>query len=290
MSQVFKYEDLEDYNLNKPDVLMVLKPWIDVGRVGTRVLRHLKKELEANNLTSMNNPGVFYDYTIYRPRTYFENSKRIFRKPETRMSLIKRPGHTNDLILMELLEPHSNSEELIDAILDMAKRYDIASYTMIGGMYDMVPHTRPLVVSSIVSNKNMLDDLKEFNVRESDYEGPTSITLLVQEKLREKGIDTRTFVVHLPQYLEINEDFSGQARLMEIICKLYNLPTDLVEKQKGIDQYADSELYFNDYDEIDNLIEMLEQNYDKTYGYNETVSAELSPDIEQFLKDMGESL
>jgi hypothetical protein len=76
MSQVFKYEDLDDYNLNKPDVLMVLKPWIDVGRVGTRVLRHLKKELEANNLTSMNNPGVFYDYTIYRPRTYFENQKQ----------------------------------------------------------------------------------------------------------------------------------------------------------------------------------------------------------------------
>ncbi len=290
MNKVFEYADALDLNLRSPKIIMVLKPWIDVGRVGTRVIRFLKDALDAQELATMVNPSSFYDYTIYRPRTYFSRGKRIFRQPQTRLYYARRPDEANDLILMEMLEPHINSEDFIDSILELANKFNISEYTMIGGMYDMVPHTRPLVVTSITSNPNLIDSLQEFDVRESDYDGPTSITLMIQQNLRDKGIPTNTFVVHLPQYLEIEEDYSGQARIMEILCALYNFPEKYFDKQQGDDQYLEAAAYIQNAEDITNLVDMLEQSYDSTYTNKNDVLTELSPDIEDFLKDIGGTL
>ncbi|MFL2644200.1 MAG: PAC2 family protein [Dehalococcoidia bacterium] len=290
MSDVFKYVDLSEVELRSPKVVMVLKPWIDVGRVGTKVIRFLRDALGAEILGTMINPSAFYDYTIYRPRTYFLDGKRIFRQPQTRLYYAKRPEKEHDLILMEMLEPHINSEEFIDAITELADKFDISEYTMIGGMYDMVPHTRPLVVSSITNNPDLLDSLNEFQVRESDYEGPTSITMLIQQILRDRNITTNTFVVHLPQYLEIDVDFSGQARIMEILCALYDFPLKYVDKQQGETQYIEAAAFIQNSEDITNLVDMLEQSYDSTYLEIEDSLTELSPDIEEFLKDIGGTL
>ena len=290
MSNVFKYVDLSGVELRSPQVVMVLKPWIDVGRVGTRVIRFLKDALGAEELATMRSPSTFYDYTIYRPRTYFSDGKRVFRQPQTRLYYVKRPEQTHDLILMEMLEPHINSEEFIEAIIELSDRFQISEYTMIGGMYDMVPHTRPLVVSSITNNSSLLESLMDLQVRESDYEGPTSITMLIQQELRDRRITTNTFVVHLPQYLEIDEDYNGQARIMEILCVLYDLPKKNVDKQQGEDQYLEAAAYIQSSEDITNLVDMLEQSYDSTYLETQDSLTELSPDIEEFLKDIGGTL
>lgn len=290
MSDVFKYVDLSEVKLRSPRVIMVLKPWIDVGRVGTRVIRFLKDALGAEDLATMINPSKFYDYTIYRPRTYFSDGKRKFRQPQTRLSYVIRPEDDHDLIMMEMLEPHINSEDFINAVIELADKFNVSEYTMIGGMYDMVPHTRPLVVSSITSDPTLLDTLLELQVRESDYEGPTSITMMIQQEMRDRGITTSTFVVHLPQYLEIDEDYNGQARLMEILCTLYDFPTKYFDKQQGQDQYLEAASYIQSSEDITNLVEMLEQSYDTTYVDDEESLSELSPDIEKFLKDIGGTL
>ena len=51
--------------------------------------------------------------------------------------------------------------EFIEAIIELSDRFQISEYTMIGGMYDMVPHTRPLVVSSITNNSSLLESLMD---------------------------------------------------------------------------------------------------------------------------------
>ena len=46
-------------------------------------------------------------------------------------------------------------------------------------------------------------------------------------------MDTRIFVVHLPQYFQVEEDFTGAARLTGILCRLYGLPSRLEGRRAG---------------------------------------------------------
>ena len=55
-------------------------------------------------------------------------------------------------------------------------------------------------------------EYRMFGVRPSDYEGPTTITYLISQSAEKMGMETRIFVVHLPQYYQVEEDFTGTAR------------------------------------------------------------------------------
>ena len=35
------------------------------------------------------------------------------------------------------------------------------------------------------------------------------------------------FTVHLPQYVQLEEDYAGAARLLEVLSSIYDLPPDL---------------------------------------------------------------
>ena len=49
--------------------ISILRPWINVGRVGTLVLTSLERHLGASELGRLARPGSYFDFTRYRPRT-----------------------------------------------------------------------------------------------------------------------------------------------------------------------------------------------------------------------------
>ncbi len=62
--------------LNEPHALAMLQPWIDVGSVGTLTLSWLETYLGAKELASLARPGNFFDFTRYRPTSYFQEGRR----------------------------------------------------------------------------------------------------------------------------------------------------------------------------------------------------------------------
>ena len=69
--------------LRDPHVLAVLRPWIDVGSVGTLTLSRLERHLRAQELGRLARPGRFYDFTRYRPRSFLNEGRREFSIPNT---------------------------------------------------------------------------------------------------------------------------------------------------------------------------------------------------------------
>ena len=55
--------------LQDPHVLAILRPWINVGRVGTQVLSRLERYFASRALGELVKPGQFLDFTRYRPRS-----------------------------------------------------------------------------------------------------------------------------------------------------------------------------------------------------------------------------
>ncbi|MEK7806916.1 MAG: PAC2 family protein, partial [Chloroflexota bacterium] len=130
------------------------------------------------------------------------------------------------------------------------------------------------------------EEYRRVRVRPSNYEGPTTITSLVSQEAARLGIETRTFVVHLPQYFQVEEDFTGTARLMEILCSLYHLPSRLMDRQRGRQQYAELQNIVNDASGVSSLLQRLEERYDTEQRTDQPAPPPLAPNIERFLEEL----
>ena len=275
--------------LKDPHVLAVLRPWIDVGNVGTLSMRRLERHLESKEIGRLVKPGRYYDFTRYRTKSILKQGVREYNIPSTTISTSVRE-HGPDLITLHLLEPHLYGEDYTDSVIEVLKHFGVKRYSMIGAMYDMVPHTRKLLVSGGTVDAKNEEEYKLVGVRPSDYEGPTTITYLISNALEEMDIETRIFVVHLPQYFQVEEDFTGTARLMEILCTLYGLPSRLADPERGRQQYASLQNIVSDTSEVAGLLERLEERYDRENAEGGASSSPLSPMVEEFLQGLGSKI
>jgi predicted ATP-grasp superfamily ATP-dependent carboligase len=186
-------------------------------------------------LASLAKPGNFFDFTRYRPTIYLEGDIRRLKIPNTTVSYAKREMG-NDFVFLRMLEPHSLSEVYVDSVSQLLTALKAKRYCMLGSMYDVVPHTKPLLVSGRASGKGAEQDLKKAGVQTSNYQGPTTILNLIVQKAQEHGIETITFIVSLPQYVNVDEDYLGKVRLMEVLNLLYDIPIDKRDFEKAARQ------------------------------------------------------
>ena len=278
--------------LKEPHLLAVLRPWIDVGRVGSIALNRLERHLRAQELGRLRQPGRFYDFTRYRPRSLINRGQREVTIPNTIIRYAVREEGP-DLLLAHLLEPHRYGEDYTDAVLELLTRLGVRRYSLVGAMYDMVPHTRPLLVSGSGAGPGTPEELaaeqRRAGVRASDYEGPTTITYLIPQEAARQGVATRTFVVHLPQYFQVDEDWQGAARLTELLCDFYGLPERLIDRERGQEQYDSiAGMVSAEGASVAELLQQLEEHYDEERRAEAPPPIALPPDIEEFLRDVGQ--
>lgn len=274
--------------LKDPHLLAVLRPWIDVGRVGSMSLNRLERHLRAKELGRLHRPGLFYDFTRYRPRSFFNEGKREVSIPNTIVRYAQREDGP-DLLLAHLLEPHLYGEDYTDSMLELLNHLGVKRYSLVGAMYDMVPHTRPLLVSGSGVGGELDEEQRQVRVQSSDYEGPTTITYLIPQEAARQGIETRTYVVHLPQYYQVDEDLMGTARLTELLCSLYNLPERLIQPERGKEQYESvADMVKGEGEDITSLLQQLEEHYDREQREKEPPPPPLSANIEEFLRDLNQ--
>ncbi len=274
--------------LKDPHVLAVLRPWIDVGSVGSLSLRRIERHLGAKEVGRLVRPGRFYDFTRYRPKSVLRQGKREYTIPSTTVKVAVRENGP-DLITLHLLEPHAYGEDLTDSVAEMLGKLGVKRYSMIGAMYDMVPHTRPLLVSGGTVDASNEEEYRMVEVRPSDYEGPTTITQLIFQHAESMKMETRIFVVHLPQYFQVEEDFTGTARLTGILCRIYGLPNRLEDRERGVQQYESLQHIVSDTSEVSRLLSRLEERYDRENREASPGQAPippLSPQIEEFLQGL----
>ena len=274
--------------LNDPYVFAILQPWIDVNNVGTLVLKELEHQYGAEELARLAKPGHFFDFTRYRPTLYLEGGIRRVSIPNTTLHYAKREGR-NDLLFLHLLEPHALSEVYVDSILKLLKTLKVKKYILLGSMYDVVPHTRPLIVNGGALGKEGQQDLKKSGALPSSYQGPTTITILITQKAPEVGIETIWFIVSLPQYVVLEEDYLGKVRLMEVLSLLYNIPIDKKDFERALEQRSLISQKVERTPELKNLLPQLETMYDiRIKSKEEEGMPKLSSEIEEILwKIMG---
>ena len=282
--------------LRDPHVFAMVRPWVDVGSVGTLTLNRLERYLGSKELGRLERPGNFFDFTRYRPTIQLTQGKRGVKIPNSIIRYaITESGP--DYLFFHLLEPHANSEDYTDSLLEIVKHFNVKRYCRLGAMYDAVPHTRPLMVTGTLGKVQQNKQVPHFKLRRSTYQGPTTIMNLLSEGIERSEIESINFMVHLPQYVQLEEDYAGTSRMIEVLSSVYDtIPADLAPIRRGQRQYRELSATLDQNSEMKDLIQQMEAYYDaqldseSSTGEEPAPTASLSPEIERFLSELGDRL
>ena len=278
--------NIEEFELNIPissyrdsHFISILRPWINVGNVGHNAISRLVKIFNLVEIGRLKNPSKYYDMTRYRPEILNENGERKIRVPNTVIFGSKNKSEQN-IFLLYLLEPHNFAEDFNLSIIDLIKNLNGSRYISIGGMFDSVPHTKPLPVTGSYKGWIPPEPLNETLRNKSNYTGPTSMTSQLSQILHtELSLETMSLMVHIPLYVKLEDDFLATSRLLESLSHIYNFSRDFPERKKGENQYIEIHKNLQNNSQINEMIKQFEKQ-----ALEEEV--DLSPEIENFLKDL----
>ncbi len=270
--------------LREPHALVVLRPWVDVGDVGSMTIQLLENYLHTEPLGKLAKPGDFFDFTRYRPVIRLVEGKREVEIPNSFISYARHSGD-NDFVLFQLLEPHMQGEVYAETVLKVLRKLAVRRYCLLGGMYDAVPHTRPLIISGSAVGP-VERELRRLGVRSSKYEGPTTIAILVSQQAPKYNIEVMSLIVHLPQYVRLEKDYAGVLCLMELLCSLYHFPIELEElRRKAEKQNEEMNLAVDKEPHLKQAVQQLERYYEARVNKVEEEPPKLSPGVEKFLRE-----
>ena len=279
--------------LSNPCAISMLRPWIDVGRVGTLALTVIEKHLGAAELGRLARPGTYLDFTRERPRMRMVDGRRRLSIPNTVVRYASTGGG-RDFLFLHLREPHAMAEDYTDSIVELLSYFGVTEYCRIGGMFDTQPHTRPLVVTGTLNAAHLERVAGLVSPRASKYQGPTSIVNLVTESLDDEEVVNSSLMVHIPQYVQLDEDHMGAARLVEVLCAMYGLPDTLADTTRGSLQYQEIDKAVENNPQVARFVKQLESAYDRVREAMAdgapSAGAQLAPEVEDFLRQMGQRL
>jgi predicted ATP-grasp superfamily ATP-dependent carboligase len=275
--------------IQSPRLLMALQPWIDVGSVGTMSLAFLEQEWQADEIGKLRRPGAFYDFSRYRPMLFRREGERHVAVPNTFLRHAKSPAG-DDWLFLHALEPHSHGEDYVEAVFSLLRRFGVRQYTLIGSMYAPVPHTRDPIASGGAASDDLRTRLHGAGVRESNYEGPTTILATMPQMASAEGIETASIIVQLPAYIQLERDYCGAETLLQMLSRAYSLELDLAPiREESERQRAATQSSVADNPQLQSMVAELERVYDAEQPETPTEdpdTAPLSPELEGFLKDV----
>jgi len=273
-------------DLEQPRLLLTLQPWIDVGSVGTMTLGFLEQHWDAQEIGRLRRPGVFYDFSRYRPMLFRREGERHVAIPNTFLRYARSPSG-GDWLFLHALEPHSHGEDYVEAVLGLIRQFGARQYTLIGSMYAPVPHTRPPVASGGAAGKDFREQVQRAGVKESSYEGPTTILATMPQMASGEGIETASIILQLPAYIQLERDYCGAESLLEILSRVYSLDLDtspLHEESRRQREAMNESVAQNP--QLQAMVAELERVYDSEKVEPPEDKPELSPELEGFLKDV----
>ena len=276
--------------LRAPIAVATLRPWIDAGNVGSLALRRLQNALGAREGGELARPGEFFDFTRYRPTVRYNGDEREFVVPNTRISFARRPDG-DDVLFLDVLEPQARAEEYLDSIVEVLTAAGVTAHWRLGAWFGAVPHTRPLRVSMSLGAGQVDPKTRREIQRATRYEGPTSIMSLLGGLLETRGIENNSLMLQLPHYVQLEDDHTAAAAMLEAAGEAFGLSTEVAEtvtgmRARGERQYERIDRMVAADPELRQAVESFERAYDQEQGKREPDGPALSPEIERFLGEV----
>ncbi|MEJ7870841.1 MAG: PAC2 family protein, partial [Rubrobacteraceae bacterium] len=235
----------------------------------------------------------FFDYQATRPQIKLvEGVTRTIEWPEN--ELAATAGNIEALggrgaVLLSGPEPNFRWRGFSQAVVDLAREFDVSLVITMGALLADVPHSRPVSVSANAQDPALVENL---GLSASRYEGPTGITGLLHRYCAEKGLPSVSFWASVPHYLPSVPSAPAAVALLGTLSNLIGGGFDTTQLEQTSEDYQQqvSAAVAQDSD-LTSYVRTLEERYDSQAesGIKNLPSGdELARELERFLREKGD--
>jgi len=227
------------------------RQWADAGAISSALPQYLVEKTEARKIGQVKSDG-FYMFQVpgthqfLRPEIKLEEGYiRELRssKNEFFFSGNERKG----LVVFLGDEPHMNIERYAEAFFNAVQELGVKRVAVVGGVYGTVPYNKDRQVSCTYSLPSMKDELSEYAVRFSNYEGGASIGSYLADRAEQLGVEYFVYYAVVPMYdlsqispllqgVRIEHDFKAWYDLMRRFNHMFGLRLDVSDLERQSDE------------------------------------------------------
>ena len=223
------------------------RQWADAGAISSSLPQYLIEQTEAQKIGQIKNDG-FYLFQIpgthhfLRPEIKLEEGYRQELRKQKNEFFYARFDQKGLLIFLGD-EPHLNAERYAGAFFDVVQALKVKRGAVVGGVYGAVPYDKERQVSCTYSLRPMKEELANYAVRFSSYEGGVTISAYLVDKAEERGVEFLVFHVLVPMYdlsqlsrhlqtIGLDHDFKAWYDLMRRFNYMFQLGFDLADLER----------------------------------------------------------
>ena len=267
-------------------MVVAFRGWPDAGDAATATLNYLLTTFNAEKFAEID-PEEFFNFAQERPRsTRGKDGARHLQWPANEFYLWRGSANSPPAVLYLGTEPHLRWRTFSSLVADVARRCGVKSVVHIGALLDAVPHTRAIRFTGTSTNRDVQAGFDQGNVRSSNYQGPSGITLPISESLAARGISYTSLWGHVSHYLHATPNFRVSLGLARYLSDLLAMPIDLGKLYSMADAFdREVEKVIAEDEQLGKYIATLEERYDAASESREMPNpAELVMELEQFLR------
>jgi proteasome assembly chaperone (PAC2) family protein len=268
MSDLIVHERPE---LREPRLIVALGGWSDAAGVATRAVQTLVEQLNGTRFAEIP-ADDFYSFAQIRPTTKIQDGRiEMLNFPANEFYYWRNPAGPGDLILFAGIEPHLQWRRYVEAVLTLAVENGVTELFALGGLYDNLPHTRPVRLSAVAEDEALRGRVTERGAIFSEYEGPSSLHTTLLVECRAKRIAAASIWGHAPAYAQLSWNPRVSLGILEALVQILEIEVDLGPLQTAatyLDEALDKLARQNP--QVGTLIQRLEAAY-------EASSPEVSP-------------
>jgi hypothetical protein len=215
-----------------PVMLYAFEGFVDAGIAAGLAIGDLVGRDDTANLISFNTDELL-DYRSRRPpMTFAAGGWSDYHQPSLGIDLV-HDAAGSPFLLMYGPEPDVRWQAFTDAVTEVAEAFDVRLAVGMHGIPSTAPHTREWKVTGPRQSADLI--ARVAGSPEAKIQLPGSVMALTELKLRQAGLESQTFTVHVPHYLSKMPSPIGTARLLRAIGAASGLDFDLA----GIEEAAE---------------------------------------------------
>jgi hypothetical protein len=258
-------------------LVLVLDGFLDAGNAAAHAARHLLDLGDGPGpVVATFDVDQLHDYRARRPpMSFVQDHYEAYDAPRLAVRLLRDSGGT-PYLLLHGPEPDNRWEAFAGAVREVVERLKVTRVVSMGSVPMAVPHTRPI---AITPHANSTDLLLGTSAWRGELRIPSSAQSLLEVRLGEWGHGMLGFVAHIPHYLAQLDYPKASVVLLERVELAGRLTIDLGElRALAEEREQEIERYLADNDEVAEVVQALERQYDAFERAEDTGSSLLAPD------------
>lgn len=239
-------------------LVLALDGFLDAGHGATLAANHLLTE--RGPVVATFDIDALFDYRARRPPISFVRDH--YEDYEAPRLLVRRQQDDagKEYLLLVGPEPDIRWEGFARAVREVVERLGVTRVVAIAAVPMAVPHTRPVAVTEHANDPALVLGPSAW---QGELRVPSSAQALLEVRLGEWGHAMQGVVVHVPHYVAQMDYPRAAISLVEHVAHVADLTIDVASLREAADT-TDAEIaaYLETHDEVRQVVEGLEQQYD----------------------------